>query len=424
MACCTGVSFDGGQTWSQTAAKFTRCSGGNASNGGDYERASDAWASFSPNGTAHQISISFAENDVPSSVLVSRSTDGGKTWSDPITLIRDADPNVLNDKESITADPLDSNYVYAVWDRLDTPDSQTTFGPTKFARSTDNGQTWEPTRTIYDPGLNAQTIGNQIVVLPNGDLVDLFTLITNEDTTGNAYIAIIRSTDKGQTWSQQPIIINTLGSIGVTDLKTQEQVRTGDILPDIAVDQRSGTLSVVWQDARFSGFQRDGIVFSKSTDGGLTWSSPVQVNRVTQTQAFTAAVDIAVDGAIGVTYYDFRNDTSDPNTLLTDYWFALSYDGGTTWRESHVAGPFDMRTAPLTSTGFFVGDYEGLTHIGALFEVMFVQANSGNTNNRTDVFSTLEYNGDMVYTANSTLPSGGSTNSGPQKFGPEPLRKK
>ena len=408
----TGVSFDAGRTWSETAAPFTRCSGGNASNGGDYERASDAWVTFAPDGTAHQISISFAESDNPSSVLVSRSTDSGSTWSNAITLIRDEDPNVLNDKESITADPQNSNLVYAIWDRLDST-NDVTFGPTKFARTTDGGQTWEPTRTIYDPGVNAQTIGNQIVVLPNGDLVDLFTLITDESATsnGNLFVAIIRSTDKGQTWSQ-PIIINTLESVGVTDPETGDQVRTGDILPDIAVDQRTGNLYITWQDARFSGGKRDGIVFSKSTDQGFTWSAPVQVNRVPQVPAFTAAVDVAVDGAIGLTYYDFRNDTSDPNTLPTNYLFAISYDGGTTWRESEVGDPFDMRTAPLTTSGFFVGDYEGLTHTGALFNVMFVRTNSEDAANRTDVFYTLQYNGNVVYTANSTVNSSGPSNVG------------
>jgi hypothetical protein len=49
--------------------------------------------------------------------LVSKSTDGGDTWSEPITLIRDDSFFHFNDKESITADPTNANYVYAVWDR-------------------------------------------------------------------------------------------------------------------------------------------------------------------------------------------------------------------------------------------------------------------------------------------------------------------
>ena len=37
-------------------------------------------------------------------------------------------------------------------------------------------------KPILDPGNKAQTIGNQIVVLPNGDLVMLFNLIRNVGT--------------------------------------------------------------------------------------------------------------------------------------------------------------------------------------------------------------------------------------------------
>src|SRR5918999_5045961 len=54
-------SMDGGDTWTtppvilapnQGQAKFSRCTGGNAANGGDLERATDPWVSFSPNRTA------------------------------------------------------------------------------------------------------------------------------------------------------------------------------------------------------------------------------------------------------------------------------------------------------------------------------------------------------------------------------------
>jgi hypothetical protein len=36
----------------------------------------------------------------------------------------------------------------------------------------------------------------------------------------------------------------------------------------------------------------------------------------------------------------------------------------------------------------FVGDYEGLAHVGDTFVPFFVQANSGNTANPSDVFVT------------------------------------
>jgi hypothetical protein len=54
-------STNGGASWSLSATQppFTRCAGGTAANGGDYERASDPWVTISPNGTAYAMSLSF-----------------------------------------------------------------------------------------------------------------------------------------------------------------------------------------------------------------------------------------------------------------------------------------------------------------------------------------------------------------------------
>src|SRR5207245_7839686 len=76
-------------------------------------------------------------------------------------------------------------------------------------------------------------------------------------------VAVTRSTVQGRT-SSTPIVINPVRSIGVVDTKTNEPLRTGDVIPDIAVDSATGALWVVWQDARFSGLKRDGIVVSTS----------------------------------------------------------------------------------------------------------------------------------------------------------------
>src|SRR5919106_3647290 len=185
----TASSFDGGESWTVNAnTKSSICTGGTAANGGNYERASDPWVDFSPDGTTYLMSLSVDTNPGgfgthPNAMLVMRSTDGGATWEDPITLKRDENPNVLNDKNTLTADPNDSSFAYAVWDRLVAPPSETPNqrafentlafrGPIWFSRTTNGGDGWEPARQIFDPGTLQQTIGNQIVLLPENDEFD------------------------------------------------------------------------------------------------------------------------------------------------------------------------------------------------------------------------------------------------------------
>ena len=116
----------------------------------------------------------------------------------------------------------------------------------------------------------------------------------------------------------------------MTDPETGDPVRTGDIIPEIASDERAGHDDVyaVWQDARFNGFQRDQVAFSRSTDGGRTWSTPVRISQHNDTQAFTPAIRVDGNGNIGVTYYDFRNNDPATPALETDTWFTRSTDGG------------------------------------------------------------------------------------------------
>ena len=75
------VSFDGGATWATRPMAFSRCGGGNAANGGDFDRATDPWVSIGPDGTAWAMSLSttggsFAPGSA-NAMLVSRSADGG-----------------------------------------------------------------------------------------------------------------------------------------------------------------------------------------------------------------------------------------------------------------------------------------------------------------------------------------------------------
>ncbi len=385
----TGVSRDGGHSWTRTRAHFTKCSGGDASNGGDFERASDPWVTFSPDGTAYQISVSFNNSDqgARKAILVSRSIDGGSTWAEPIALTRDQDRDAAVDKESITADPHDARLVYAVWDRLTqltNPNPMLATGPTWFARMF-NGS-WEPAGIIHDPGPDAQTIANQILVLPDGALVNVFLLITQASSASpERRVAIQRSTDKGITWSS-PIVIERSQTIGVTDPKSHRPIRTGSLIPAIAADPSAGKLYVVWQDSRFSGGLRDGIALATSIDGGLTWTLPIQVNQAPETPAFTPSIAISASGRVAVSYYDFRaDDPANLSSLMTSVWLAISEDGGATWTETPLGEPFDMRAASVAD-GYFVGDYEGLVADGESFIPILSAATSPRVGNSTSIY--------------------------------------
>jgi hypothetical protein len=411
----TAVTHDGGQTWSTTFAHFSTCSGGTAANGGNYERASDPWVSFAPNGDAYQISLSVnLFNDPTTAILVSKSSDGGDTWSEPTTVARDPSgvaPFLFHDKESITADPTDSDFVYAVWDRIRFPSDRANFnaqhafsfrGDIMFARTTDAGATWEPARALFEPRKLEATIGHQIVVRPNGDLFDFFTLFQGSGNNApGASLAYIKSTDKGETWSE-PQVIDKIRFIGAFDPDTGRPIRAEGFVPEVAVDPNNGNLYVAWQDTRFSGV--DEIAFTMSTNGGVSWSTPIRVSQtprsadVANQQAWVQAVDVAADGTIAASYYDFRNNTPDPGAP-TDHWLVHCHPSGTTtcsdagdWGDELrlTDASFDIEQAPFARGpfGFFLGEYEGLASTGTTFWPLFAIVNDGNPSNRTDIVVT------------------------------------
>jgi hypothetical protein len=415
----TVVSDNGGKSWAlaTTQPAFTICAGAAPGSSSFFGRASDPWVSYSPDGkTVYQASLAFNANGPAfggaSSVQVSTSTDGGDTWNAPVAVRSDPSFTVLNDKESVTADPLHPTSAYVVWDRLVSPSvnaNPTAFpvtpafrGPAWFSATADGGKTWSPARMIYDPGEKNQTIDNQIVVEPagtaTGTLVDGFVQILTKGGKGNpsavSNVAVIRSADGGATWSK-PVIVSQLTSAPVTI--GGAAVRTGDGIPAFTADPATGDLYAVWQDGRFSPDGQAKIALSRSTDGGLHWSTPVRIDQSPgDVPAFTPQVTINADGTIGVSYYDLQNATATAPGLTDAYLVtcpAATSDcsnpaswaaGGQTLLST--TGPFDMTTAP-NAEGFFVGDYEGLTSTGSTFDPFFVMARPIATKGPTDPFA-------------------------------------
>jgi hypothetical protein len=398
----TGYSTNGGTSWNESFAPLSDCAGGTPANGGDYPRSSDPWVSIGPDGRAYQVSISFTADEVTSAVLASTSTDGGATWSNPATIIKDVSsvPGVnFNDKESVTADPFNAGTAYVVWDRAQFPSDNASLnalghsfafrGTPYFSKTTDGGATWSAPAAMTNS--NIFSIGNQIVVEPDGTLIDVFHYGkgSGKDAPNASLQGVMRSTDGGAHWSP-PNQISNNPVVNDVDPNNGVPLRTGaDIgggIPDIGVDPHNGKLYVVWEDSRFSGTHND-IVMSTSSNAGKTWTTPVKVNQTpVPVLAFTPMVDVLPNGTVAVTYYDIRNDPGNASSLLTDYWVVDSHDGGSTWSEARITPTsFDDTFAPF-SRGYFLGDYQGLANDGSNFKSFFVQTNS-DTSNPTDVWN-------------------------------------
>ena len=386
-ALTVALSTDGGRSWQRALAPMSRCGGAAAGTAGDHERATDPWVDIGPDGTMHLMGLAFSgASFTPSSantMLAQRSTEGGRSWSAPITLQRDG-ATAFNDKNTLTADPTDARFVYAVWDRLDAAGN----GPTLLARSTDGGLSRQPARPIHVPlaaGGVSQTIGNRIVVLTDGPerglLVNAFVQIDTVGTRSTTTVRAMRSVDQGQTWAA-PVTVAEHRSVGTRDPATGNPVRDGALVPAVAAGP-GGLLWLAWQDARFSGGLRDAIALSRSTDGGRTWSAPVAVNRNADVAAFTPTLQVRADGTVGLMHLDLRSNTADRNTLLADLWLLTSRDGNT-WTEAALERGFDLQRAPTAAGGLFLGDYHGLASAAGQF-LPFVALPGSGPANRTDV---------------------------------------
>ncbi len=442
-------SFDGGVTWKPSSTTgVTLCQNG------PWQRSSDPWIAFSADGTtAYFSALTVDESANPNALAalsgqtVNTSRDGGKTWAPPSTLILDNNINVLNDKNSVWADAALPKLAYVVWDRLqqfngsnagvadeggnsgDAGAAAVLFpqgvphdgnsvahalmnyaravragtakpvkfpllvkGPTEFSRTTDQGNTWSVPTISHDPGRNAQTIANQIVTLPQGQIANFFTEL-NDNTNGQpARIGYVESSDHGLHWSAANYAQEIVNQAAKTP-NLQEGIRSADVLYSIAVDTKNNITYLVWEDERFSGDNE--VAFSFSPDNGFEWTAPVRINQTPRNpagplfqQALIPTVAVAANGTVGVTYYDFRNDKAGAKTDLADYWAVTCnpltspdncLSNGDWSSESRLTDTsFDFDLAPNAGAGHFLGDYMGLKTVGQDFLAVFGQSPAKN----------------------------------------------
>jgi hypothetical protein len=332
-------SLNGGRTWTRsTIPGLTKCEGGTA------DGASDPWVAAGGDGTVYFTGLAphFAGETALSAVVASRSSDGGRNWHVPATL---SSPAEGNETPTITGSPTRSGRAYEVWAEFATADI-------RFSTTSNRGATWSPA-VVVDPSIpNARDFAPRLLVLPDRTLLTIFVRAEFDIGIGKLYAT--RSRDGGGTWT--PAV-----QIAATPIQTffddrgeelpQPQYPNAAVAPD-------GTVYVTVEAASSA---TSGVsAVARSRDGGVSWSTVASPG--VGAYAFEPTIAVDAHGTVGMTWYDLRNDRPGDAALTGDVWFAHSRDEGASWRETHVAGPTDLRTGALARQNR-VGEYQGLSAV-------------------------------------------------------------
>jgi len=148
-------------------------------------------------------------------------------------------------------------------------------------------------------------------------------------------------------------------------------LRTGDGIPAAAVDPR-GRLYVVWQDGRFAAGVPQ-IALASSADG-QSWSAPVRISDGPDWAAsFSPEVAVNRAGQVAVSYYSLRNSPRDEQVLVDEYLVASGPRRHPWGRGQRVSAiSWDVRFAALADGSFFLGDYQGLAASGTAFLPLWI----------------------------------------------------
>jgi hypothetical protein len=284
----TYFSNDGGATW-------CCASNPNGSNlgtlipgvehlvGGQYDAGGDPSVTFDSRGHVYYAGLGFDRTSPANTVAVNKGTfdaSGNLTWSAPVFINQTTAPSTINDKEWIVADsntasPFRDN-VYVTWTRFifNPHNGHYVQSPIAVAVSSDGGQTFSDPQLIVGNVLYGQ--GSRPVIGPDGTVYVFWDASTRQATLDSIWV--VKSTDGGKSWSK-PVAVSPLVDM-IPAANTAFRVNS---YPAAAVGP-NGDLHVVWDSmmsdagglcpARTNVGCHATSLYSKSTDGGATWSAP------------------------------------------------------------------------------------------------------------------------------------------------------
>ncbi len=344
--CGYALSRDGGQTWERKLIPHLI----DAVDGGPFTRASDPVAGIGREGTLYlnTLAIRPGTRGWHTTIVLSKSTDGGLTFSRPLTVVTSSTDLVMLDKQwmavnTFAGSPTDGR-VAVTYTRFDSTSLNLAINPIAVTFSDDGGTNWSVPQTISPPYCQ----GSQPVFLPDGSLAVIY---WNFAGGAGEQIELAHSPDGGATFTPARLVT-------AVNRYNDTVARDGNFLPSATADRTLGVLYVVYQGWR-SGPR---ILFTRSRDRGLTWTTPVPVNDTPNNRSvFNAAVAVSPEGQhVSVIFYDKRHD--DGSGKWVDLYLAESFDGGDTWQPNLRLSTesSDLTRAPLTDTGRMVGDYQGI----------------------------------------------------------------
>lgn len=315
-------------------------------------------------------------------VAVNTSTDGGRTWSDPVAAVAKSGATHVLDKPWSTIDPTNHKRIFVSYTDLDYSMTSAACGNAvrtaiEFVESTDGGGTWSAPRIAIQVCGNAAVQTSQMAVSSKGVLYIAWMNLGGNFPLGPRAIQVA-SYAKGIL--SGPVTVEPAVQPGGDSYYLQGDFR--DIFDmSMAVDHSGtssdGALYITWADGRNKivpdplaeqgYYAYDDVLLRASFDGGNTWgSTPIKVNSDSQPRLGSGRdhyqPGVAVDkrGYVGVCWYDRRADWE--NFAIRRHC-GESSNGGASFSDNDIGlqsfAPthgIDVFVAPS-----YMGDYDGLT---------------------------------------------------------------
>ncbi len=321
----------------------------------------DSWVTFDSRGNAYYGTLAFDTVTTPptptADVFVAKSTDGGCTWGSAAK-VSGTSPSLYDDKDSIAADtdlnsPFRDN-VYAAWTKF--AGGNNGADQILFSRSTDGGATWDNPQAISNASPVKGKQGAFVQVGPDGTVYVVWIDTVNKQEVLRMGI----SYDGGKTFPKSNITVALVTDDLVTGILPGTGFVSLGIFPAMAIAS-DGTLYVIWSN-HTNGHAV--VLLTKSTDGGLRWSSPVVAGDVHGRSAAFQAVAVDPNGKVNVVFTAVDDvPVGTPvgaGVVYYDTYWSQSTNGGISF--SHPLKISTVTSDPDSSSthglgGQFIGDY-------------------------------------------------------------------